>query len=240
MPQEYLVGAALVSSSGGRRRPTLPDGRYSRAPPSVGGADSLGARAGSPGPRSRSRLEGVLSRNRSWRRCSRVHEGYVPPTVSIYGPPGTGKTLSTRCVCREFATRHGDVAVEDVTPEECPNPEEAPLSFRKDELEAIMAAVQSVRRSIVDSLLGPGVQRVIHSQFYSSADSAQNEGKKRHRFAESILCSQQSSSNTSSIVRYTAARYTARIGQEMNPWDEPREPPSDPKVSVTGSHHRRR
>ncbi|ELY54922.1 cell division control protein 6 [Natronococcus amylolyticus DSM 10524] len=48
-----------------------------------------------------------------------VHEGYVPPTVSIYGPPGTGKTLSTRRVCREFASRTDAVAVEYVNLKEC-------------------------------------------------------------------------------------------------------------------------
>ena len=48
-----------------------------------------------------------------------VHEGYVPPTVSIYGPPGTGKTLSTRRVCGEFASRTDAVAVEYVNLKEC-------------------------------------------------------------------------------------------------------------------------
>ena len=48
-----------------------------------------------------------------------VHEGHLPPTVSIYGPPGTGKTLTTRRVCREFAARTPDVAVEYVTLAEC-------------------------------------------------------------------------------------------------------------------------
>ncbi len=48
-----------------------------------------------------------------------VHEGYLPPTVSIYGPPGTGKTLTTRRVCREFAARHDAVAVEYVNMKEC-------------------------------------------------------------------------------------------------------------------------
>nr|WP_320443108.1 LUD domain-containing protein [Halosolutus halophilus] len=37
-----------------------------------------------------------------------VHDGSLPPTVSIYGPPGTGKTLTTRRVCREFASRHDE------------------------------------------------------------------------------------------------------------------------------------
>ncbi|MDG5820205.1 AAA family ATPase [Natronococcus sp. A-GB7] len=48
-----------------------------------------------------------------------LHEGYLPPTVTIYGPPGTGKTLSTRRVCREFAGRSEDVAVEYVNLKEC-------------------------------------------------------------------------------------------------------------------------
>ncbi|ADB60144.1 orc1/cdc6 family replication initiation protein [Haloterrigena turkmenica DSM 5511] len=48
-----------------------------------------------------------------------VHDGYLPPTVSIYGPPGTGKTLTTRRICREFAARHDDVAVEYVNLKEC-------------------------------------------------------------------------------------------------------------------------
>ncbi|AGB38782.1 Cdc6/Cdc18 family protein [Natronococcus occultus] len=48
-----------------------------------------------------------------------VHEGYLPPTVTIYGPPGTGKTLSTRRVCREFASRTDAVAVEYVNLKEC-------------------------------------------------------------------------------------------------------------------------
>ncbi|RQG97654.1 Cdc6/Cdc18 family protein [Natrarchaeobius chitinivorans] len=48
-----------------------------------------------------------------------VHDGYLPPTVSIYGPPGTGKTLTTRRLCREFATRHDTVAVEYVNLKEC-------------------------------------------------------------------------------------------------------------------------
>ena len=48
-----------------------------------------------------------------------VQEGYLPPTVSIYGPPGTGKTLTTRRVCREFAARHDQVAVEYVNLKEC-------------------------------------------------------------------------------------------------------------------------
>ena len=48
-----------------------------------------------------------------------VHDGYLPPTVSVYGPPGTGKTLTTRRVCREFAQRHDQVAVEYVNLKEC-------------------------------------------------------------------------------------------------------------------------
>ncbi|SIR76476.1 orc1/cdc6 family replication initiation protein [Haladaptatus litoreus] len=48
-----------------------------------------------------------------------VHEGYLPTTVSIYGPPGTGKTTTTRLVCREFADRTEQVAVEYVNLKEC-------------------------------------------------------------------------------------------------------------------------
>jgi archaeal cell division control protein 6 len=48
-----------------------------------------------------------------------VHDGSLPPTVSLYGPPGTGKTLSTRRVCREFADRTELVAVEYVNLKEC-------------------------------------------------------------------------------------------------------------------------
>ncbi|MDG5820247.1 AAA family ATPase [Natronococcus sp. A-GB7] len=48
-----------------------------------------------------------------------VHEGYLPPTVTIHGPPGTGKTLSTRRVCQEFASRTDAVAVEYVNLKEC-------------------------------------------------------------------------------------------------------------------------
>jgi orc1/cdc6 family replication initiation protein len=48
-----------------------------------------------------------------------VQSGYLPTTVSIYGPPGAGKTLTTRRVCREFAARHHDVAVEYVNLKEC-------------------------------------------------------------------------------------------------------------------------
>jgi cell division control protein 6 len=48
-----------------------------------------------------------------------VHEGYLPPTVTIYGPPGTGKTLTTRRVCEEFAARHEGLAIEYVNLKEC-------------------------------------------------------------------------------------------------------------------------
>ncbi|WP_436344057.1 Cdc6/Cdc18 family protein [Natronorubrum sp. FCH18a] len=48
-----------------------------------------------------------------------IHDGYLPPTVSIYGPPGTGKTLTTRRLCREFAARHERIAVEYVNLKEC-------------------------------------------------------------------------------------------------------------------------
>ena len=48
-----------------------------------------------------------------------VQDGYLPPTVSIYGPPGTGKTLTTRRLCRAFAARHDQVAVEYVNLKEC-------------------------------------------------------------------------------------------------------------------------
>lgn len=48
-----------------------------------------------------------------------VHEGYLPQTVSIYGPPGTGKTITTRRVCRAFADRTPEVAVEYVNLKEC-------------------------------------------------------------------------------------------------------------------------
>jgi len=48
-----------------------------------------------------------------------VHDGYLPPTVSVYGPPGTGKTLTTRRVCREFAARHDAIAMEYVNLKEC-------------------------------------------------------------------------------------------------------------------------
>jgi orc1/cdc6 family replication initiation protein len=39
--------------------------------------------------------------------------------VSIYGPPGTGKTTTTRRVCREFAARTDELAVEYVNLKEC-------------------------------------------------------------------------------------------------------------------------
>jgi len=48
-----------------------------------------------------------------------VTEGYLPTTVSIHGPSGTGKTLTTRRLCREFAGRTGDFAVEYVSLKEC-------------------------------------------------------------------------------------------------------------------------
>ncbi|WP_336343322.1 Cdc6/Cdc18 family protein [Halalkalicoccus ordinarius] len=48
-----------------------------------------------------------------------IHEGYLPPTVSIHGPPGTGKTLTTRRVAEEFAARTEDLAVEYVNLKEC-------------------------------------------------------------------------------------------------------------------------
>jgi archaeal cell division control protein 6 len=48
-----------------------------------------------------------------------VNEGYLPQSVSIYGPPGTGKTMTTRRICREFADRNDDVAVEYVNLKEC-------------------------------------------------------------------------------------------------------------------------
>ena len=48
-----------------------------------------------------------------------IHEGYLPPTVSIHGPPGTGKTLTTRRVAEEFAARTDALAVEYVNLKEC-------------------------------------------------------------------------------------------------------------------------
>jgi archaeal cell division control protein 6 len=48
-----------------------------------------------------------------------VHEGYLPTTVAIHGPPGTGKTLTTRRICREFAARTEELAVEYVNLKEC-------------------------------------------------------------------------------------------------------------------------
>ena len=48
-----------------------------------------------------------------------IHEGYLPPTVSIYGPPGVGKTITTRRIGREFAARQETVAVEYVNLKEC-------------------------------------------------------------------------------------------------------------------------
>ena len=48
-----------------------------------------------------------------------IHEGYLPPTVSIHGPPGTGKTMTTRRIATEFATRTEELAVEYVNLKEC-------------------------------------------------------------------------------------------------------------------------
>lgn len=48
-----------------------------------------------------------------------IHEGYLPPTVSVHGPPGTGKTLTTRRVAEEFAARTEELAVEYVNLKEC-------------------------------------------------------------------------------------------------------------------------
>ncbi|ADJ13930.1 Cdc6/Cdc18 family protein [Halalkalicoccus jeotgali] len=48
-----------------------------------------------------------------------IHEGYLPPTVSIHGPPGTGKTMTTRRVTQEFATRTEELAVEYVNLKDC-------------------------------------------------------------------------------------------------------------------------
>ncbi|MFC7008525.1 Cdc6/Cdc18 family protein [Halalkalicoccus salilacus] len=48
-----------------------------------------------------------------------IHEGYLPPTVSVQGPPGTGKTLTTRRVAEEFAARTEELAVEYVNLKEC-------------------------------------------------------------------------------------------------------------------------
>ncbi|WP_331234036.1 Cdc6/Cdc18 family protein [Natronorarus salvus] len=60
--------------------------------------------------------EDIVAREEQERAVARmlngVHEGYLPPTVSIYGPPGTGKTMTVRRLCREFATRNEAVAVE--------------------------------------------------------------------------------------------------------------------------------
>jgi archaeal cell division control protein 6 len=51
-----------------------------------------------------------------------VHEGYLPPMVSVYGPSGTGKTLTTRRVVQEFAARAGSIAVKYVTLKGCRTP----------------------------------------------------------------------------------------------------------------------
>ncbi|MFC6905824.1 Cdc6/Cdc18 family protein [Halalkalicoccus tibetensis] len=48
-----------------------------------------------------------------------VHEGYLPPTVSIHGPPGTGKTMTTRRITSEFAARTDLLAVEYVNLKDC-------------------------------------------------------------------------------------------------------------------------
>lgn len=38
-----------------------------------------------------------------------LHEGYLPPTVSIHGPPATGKTMTTRRIAQEFTDRTDDL-----------------------------------------------------------------------------------------------------------------------------------
>lgn len=48
-----------------------------------------------------------------------VHEGYLPPTISVYGPPGTGKTVTTRRLCTAFADRTECVGAEYVNLKEC-------------------------------------------------------------------------------------------------------------------------
>ena len=65
----------------------------------------------------------IIARDTQERRIATilngVQDGYLPTTVSVYGPPGTGKTLTTRRVCREFAVRHDELAVEYVNLKEC-------------------------------------------------------------------------------------------------------------------------
>jgi len=65
----------------------------------------------------------ILARDTQERTLARilhgVHDNYLPPTVSIYGPPGTGKTITTRRICREFADRTPELAVEYVNLKEC-------------------------------------------------------------------------------------------------------------------------
>ena len=67
--------------------------------------------------------EEIVAREDHQARLARIlngiQEGYLPTTVSIYGPPGTGKTLTTRRICREFAARNEDLAVEYVNLKEC-------------------------------------------------------------------------------------------------------------------------
>jgi len=67
--------------------------------------------------------ETILGRDRQERQLAGILNGmterYLPPTVAIHGPPGTGKTVTTRRICREFADRHSDIAVEYVNLKEC-------------------------------------------------------------------------------------------------------------------------
>ncbi|MCL7418986.1 MAG: AAA family ATPase, partial [Halalkalicoccus sp.] len=67
--------------------------------------------------------EEIIAREDHERQLARIlngiHEGYLPPTVSIHGPPGTGKTLITRRTCEEFAARYEKFAVEYVNLKEC-------------------------------------------------------------------------------------------------------------------------